>query len=148
MKTELLHRSKSDIAKAGALLREGAVVAIPTETVYGLAANALDEAAVLRIFEAKGRPQDNPLIVHISALDQLEEALGEYPKEIFEQSMRQGDVRVCLVRNVEEEYSVHLPPGCGGGRNQRGLPDHQRHSAAPAGKAFERSRCEAAESEP
>ena len=72
MKTELLHRSKSDIAKAGALLREGAVVAIPTETVYGLAANALDEAAVAKIFEAKGRPQDNPLIIHISVLEQLE----------------------------------------------------------------------------
>lgn len=51
---------------AAALLRAGELVAIPTETVYGLGANALDEDATLRIFEAKGRPQDNPLIIHIA----------------------------------------------------------------------------------
>ena len=73
MKTELLRRSETDIEKAGELLRQGQVVGIPTETVYGLAANALDEEAVLRIFEAKGRPQDNPLIVHIADLEQLED---------------------------------------------------------------------------
>lgn len=53
------------LAEIGALLRHGGVAAIPTETVYGLAANALNEGAVQRIFEAKGRPADNPLIVHI-----------------------------------------------------------------------------------
>ena len=84
MKTELLHRSKSDIAKAGALLREGAVVAIPTETVYGLAANALDEAAVAKIFEAKGRPQDNPLIIHISVLEQLEGLAEEISPAVWQ----------------------------------------------------------------
>jgi L-threonylcarbamoyladenylate synthase len=56
----------NDINKAQALLEEGRLVAIPTETVYGLAANALDPEAVVRIFEAKQRPQFNPLIVHIS----------------------------------------------------------------------------------
>ena len=84
MKTELLHRSKSDIAKAGALLREGAVVAIPTETVYGLAANALDEAAVAKIFAAKGRPQDNPLIIHISALEQLEDLAEDISPAVWQ----------------------------------------------------------------
>ena len=54
------------IAHAAELLRAGKLVAIPTETVYGLAANALDEAAVRRIFEAKGRPSSSPLIVHIA----------------------------------------------------------------------------------
>ena len=53
------------------ILSDGGLVAIPTETVYGLAANALDPKAVRSIFEAKGRPQDNPLIVHISELSQL-----------------------------------------------------------------------------
>ena len=72
MLTKLLHRSAADIAQAGRLLAGGEVVGIPTETVYGLAANALDEAAVAKIFAAKGRPQDNPLIIHISALDQLD----------------------------------------------------------------------------
>ncbi len=76
MLTKLLHRSAAGITEAGRLLAGGEVVGIPTETVYGLAANALDEQAVLRIFEAKGRPQDNPLIIHISALEQLE-ALAE-----------------------------------------------------------------------
>ncbi|MEG2174261.1 MAG: L-threonylcarbamoyladenylate synthase [Oscillospiraceae bacterium] len=56
------------VSLAGRLLREGELVAIPTETVYGLAANALNPVAVARIFQVKGRPQDNPLIVHISEL--------------------------------------------------------------------------------
>ncbi len=54
------------IAKAAKLLKSGGIVAIPTETVYGLAASAYDENAILKVFDAKGRPQDNPLIVHIS----------------------------------------------------------------------------------
>ena len=63
---QLSAEKEEDIALAAKLLREGKLVAIPTETVYGLGANGLDEAAVARIFEAKGRPQDNPLILHIS----------------------------------------------------------------------------------
>lgn len=68
MKTRILDPTRDDkaIAQAGKLLSAGEVVAIPTETVYGLAANALDGAAVAKIFAAKGRPQDNPLIVHIA----------------------------------------------------------------------------------
>ena len=62
MKTQMLSAQRpEDIAAAAGLLRNGKLpVAIPTETVYGLGANGLDENAVLRIFEAKGRPQDNP----------------------------------------------------------------------------------------
>lgn len=59
------------IRQAGLILRTGGLVAFPTETVYGLGANALDEAAVKDIFTAKGRPQDNPLIVHIDRIDLL-----------------------------------------------------------------------------
>jgi len=71
MTTQLLDASNpADIAQAASLLRAGELVAIPTETVYGLAANALDEAAVAKIFAAKGRPQDNPLIVHIADAEQ------------------------------------------------------------------------------
>ena len=66
METRLLAADYDGIHTAGALLKNGELVAIPTETVYGLAANALDAQAVLRIFEAKGRPGDNPLIVHIA----------------------------------------------------------------------------------
>jgi len=59
----------SDLDTAARLLREGGTVAIPTETVYGLAARALDEECVARIFRAKGRPADNPLILHVSSFD-------------------------------------------------------------------------------
>ena len=62
----------NDVSVAAAHLRAGELVAIPTETVYGLAANALDEAAVVRIFMAKNRPQFNPLIIHVANTYQLE----------------------------------------------------------------------------
>ena len=71
MHTELLPVSPESIARGGELIRAGRLVAFPTETVYGLGANALDAEAVKSIFEAKGRPGDNPLIVHISAIEQL-----------------------------------------------------------------------------
>lgn len=64
--------TKENIAKAGEALFNGQLVGIPTETVYGLAANALDGEAVKSIFAAKGRPADNPLIVHISDISQIE----------------------------------------------------------------------------
>ncbi len=70
MTTEQLTGAPEGIARAGEILRAGGLVAIPTETVYGLAANALDPEAVRRIFEAKGRPADNPLIVHITGTEQ------------------------------------------------------------------------------
>ena len=79
METLLLQNTDKDIARAGEILRCGGLVAIPTETVYGLAANALDGAAVAKIFKAKGRPQDNPLIVHISHLDQWKSLVREIP---------------------------------------------------------------------
>lgn len=81
MQTKLLTASPADIAEAGRLLRQGEVVGIPTETVYGLAANALDGRAVTRIFEAKGRPADNPLIVHIASLEELAPLVAEIPEK-------------------------------------------------------------------
>ncbi len=60
-----------DLSFAAQVLQEGGLVAMPTETVYGLAANALDPLAVSKIFKAKGRPSDNPLIIHIGAMEQL-----------------------------------------------------------------------------
>ena len=64
------------IAFAGELLRRGQLVAIPTETVYGLAANAWDPIAVERIFAAKNRPATNPLIVHVAGMDRLSDAIA------------------------------------------------------------------------
>lgn len=68
MKTEILSDSKAcDLERAAKFLKDGALVAFPTETVYGLGADALMPGAVKRIYEAKGRPSDNPLIVHLSS---------------------------------------------------------------------------------
>lgn len=73
-KVELLDEKNIDekiLKQAGYVIRQGGLVAFPTETVYGLGANALDANAVKKIFEAKGRPQDNPLIVHISDIKEI-----------------------------------------------------------------------------
>ena len=70
---------EDNISAAARLLRDGALVAIPTETVYGLGANGLDEAAVRRIFQAKGRPQDNPLILHLTGPQWLPRYCREIP---------------------------------------------------------------------
>lgn len=78
-KTKLLDSSTESIEYAASLLRSGETVGMPTETVYGLAANAFDPEAVKKIFEAKGRPQDNPLIVHISSMDMLDELVTFIP---------------------------------------------------------------------
>lgn len=72
------------IEEAAAMIKEGKLVAFPTETVYGLGANGLDEDAVLKIFKAKGRPQDNPLILHIQSLDQLFPLVSHVPEIAYE----------------------------------------------------------------
>ncbi|MCP5039035.1 MAG: threonylcarbamoyl-AMP synthase [Rhodobacteraceae bacterium] len=68
-RTEMLNDDHAGIVRAGALLRAGRLVAFPTETVYGLGANAFDGQAVARVYEAKGRPAFNPLIVHVASLE-------------------------------------------------------------------------------
>ena len=71
MTTKILTASKKDIETAGEILKNGGLVAFPTETVYGLGADALNENAVKSIYVAKGRPSDNPLIVHIAEKDDI-----------------------------------------------------------------------------
>ena len=68
MTTERLTTELGDILRAGEIIRDGGLVAFPTETVYGLGANALDAEAVRSVYRAKGRPSDNPMIVHIADL--------------------------------------------------------------------------------
>jgi L-threonylcarbamoyladenylate synthase len=68
-----------EIRQAAALLRAGKLVAFPTETVYGLGANALDPEAVARIFAAKGRPTSSPIIVHISSMEMVKTVVAEWP---------------------------------------------------------------------
>ncbi len=80
MKTLKLDITKENIELAAEIIKKGGVVGMPTETVYGLAASALDESAVKKVFEAKGRPQDNPLIVHISDMEMLYPLISDFPE--------------------------------------------------------------------
>ena len=68
------------LEKAAAIIRAGGLVAFPTETVYGLGANALDEAAAKKIYAAKGRPSDNPLIAHVSCLEEIAPLVSNMPE--------------------------------------------------------------------
>jgi L-threonylcarbamoyladenylate synthase len=74
------HPDPRIIDRAAAVLREGGLVAFPTETVYGLGANALDEAALRRIFVAKGRPSFNPLIAHVAEADDVRRLVSTWPE--------------------------------------------------------------------
>ncbi len=68
------------VSRAAALLRAGEIVALPTETVYGLAANALDAQAVAKIYAAKGRPPGNPIIVHVASFDMARQMVADWPE--------------------------------------------------------------------
>lgn len=84
MNTQFLPASAPGTAgQAAAILRKGGLVALPTETVYGLGANGLDEAAVAKIFAAKGRPQDNPLILHVADPRDMERFCHDIPKSAY-----------------------------------------------------------------
>ena len=104
MKTQMLSAQRpEDIAAAAGLLRNGKLVAIPTETVYGLGANGLDENAVLRIFEAKGRPQDNPLIVHVTGPEMLHGLVSEVPEraQLLMAAFCPGPLTIIMPRGPE-----------------------------------------------
>ena len=84
MKTLLLPASDPATPEiAAGIIRRGGLVAIPTETVYGLGANGLDEAAVASIFAAKGRPQDNPLILHVAEPKEMEKFCHSIPESAY-----------------------------------------------------------------
>lgn len=86
METKIIRINKENgsmekqLAEAAEILKNGGLVAFPTETVYGLGANALDETASAKIYAAKGRPSDNPLIAHISSIDELPMIVKEIPE--------------------------------------------------------------------
>jgi len=108
MHTEVLavdaHSPQSDrIARAAAVLRGGGLVAFPTETVYGLGALALDAVAVGRIFAAKGRPANNPVIVHIADLKQIEQVAATWPDAAERLARRfwPGPLTLVVPRNAD-----------------------------------------------
>jgi L-threonylcarbamoyladenylate synthase len=113
---------QAQIVAAAAIIRNGGVIALPTETVYGLAADASNQVAVNRIFEIKGRPADHPLIVHIADESQLTHWAREVPKSA-KQLARQfwpGPLTLILPRSPQVSDSVT------GGQDTVGLrvPDH------------------------
>ena len=79
VRVDPLEPDRADVERAASVLREGGLVAFPTETVYGLGANALDARAVARIFEAKGRPATNPLIVHVLGAAEARRVVADWP---------------------------------------------------------------------
>ena len=84
METLLLSAAAPETPQIAAdIIKKGGLVAIPTETVYGLGANGLDEQAVIKIFEAKGRPQDNPLILHVAEPAEMEKFCHHIPKNAY-----------------------------------------------------------------
>lgn len=90
------------IARAAACLRDGGLVAFPTETVYGLGVHALDRAAVARLFDAKGRPADDPVIVHVSSLDDLPALVRDVPEHArqFARRFWPGPLTLVLPRSA------------------------------------------------
>lgn len=103
----------SVVREAASIIRNGGTVIFPTETVYGLGANALDEVATRKIFKAKGRPSDNPLIVHISDLDQLYDVCSNIPviMERIAKKFWPGPLSVLLPKSerVADSVTAGLP---------------------------------------
>jgi L-threonylcarbamoyladenylate synthase len=105
--------TKEDIAKAVAILRSGGLVAFPTETVYGLGANALDAEAVRKIFALKGRPSTSPLIVHVASIAQARDLALEWPDEAERLASEYwpGPLTLVVPKNtiVPDEVTAGLP---------------------------------------
>ena len=110
METRIL--DSDQLTQAAGILKRGGLVAIPTETVYGLAADALNGNAVKKIFEAKGRPADNPLIVHISELSQINQLVREFTPQAqkLAQAFWPGPLTIILPKSplIPDEVSAGL----------------------------------------
>jgi L-threonylcarbamoyladenylate synthase len=108
MQTKLLNFTDEHLALAGQLIRQGQLVAFPTETVYGLGANAFDEDAVKSTFVAKGRPSDNPLIVHIydkSQVYEIASVVSEDAQKIIDQIMPDS-ITIVLPKKANISHAI------------------------------------------
>ncbi len=108
-----MHPNAAVIREAGNVLRRGGLVAFPTETVYGLGANALDARAVADIFYAKGRPVDNPLIVHIDRAESLRDYVAEIPPVVPQLAARFWPGPLTLVIRGGEKFAPGVTGGLG-----------------------------------
>lgn len=99
------------ITKAVKIIHAGGLVSFPTETVYGLGANAFSESACLKIYEAKGRPSNNPLIIHVSGLEQAEE-LAVFNKDAYLLSkLWPGPLSIVLPKKINSNLSLCVTAG-------------------------------------
>ena len=107
MITEIV-KASDGINEGAQIINEGGLVVFPTETVYGLGANAFDQNAVAKIFKAKGRPGDNPLIVHISSLEQVKDIAVDIPDKFYELAERfmPGPLTIILKKSDKIPYVV------------------------------------------
>ena len=101
----------SEISRAAALIRSGELVAFPTETVYGLGANALDAAAVAKIYIAKGRPSDSPLIVHVDSIEMARGLVRDWPDKAEQLSRRFWPGPLTLVLPKQSHVPDNLTAG-------------------------------------
>lgn len=121
--TDKIQMNMDTIKRAGEILKGGGLVAFPTETVYGLGADALNEQAAKKIYAAKGRPSDNPLIVHVADRESLEKITQEIPKaaELAAEAFWPGPLTLILRKSHE------VPYGTTGGLETVAvrMPDHE-----------------------
>jgi L-threonylcarbamoyladenylate synthase len=105
--------SREEIQKAAEILRAGGLVVFPTETVYGLGANALDSSAVKKIYALKGRPANSPLIAHVASLEQARELASEWPEEADKLAREYwpGPLTIVLPKRnvIPDEVTAGLP---------------------------------------
>lgn len=122
MNTQVLPVNEESIALAAKLLQQGELVALPTETVYGIAADARNGEAVKKIFEAKGRPQDNPLIVHICGMEMLHGIVSEVPERAKKLAAAFWPGPLTMVMPRGPEVSEVTCAGPGYGRRAHAVP--------------------------
>lgn len=111
MITEKLTDDIAGIKRTAEILKNGGIAAIPTETVYGLAASAFNDGAIAKIFAAKGRPQDNPLIVHIAEFNDLNELVAEIPQKAKELAERFWPGPLTIVFKKSKQIAKNVSAG-------------------------------------
>ncbi|MDE6691681.1 MAG: threonylcarbamoyl-AMP synthase [Clostridia bacterium] len=123
MNTKVLSIDDKSLELAEQIIRSGGVVAFPTETVYGLAANAFDTAAVKSIFEIKGRPNDNPLIVHVHRDYDISELVSDIPE--YAKLLAKAFLPGPLTMVYKSKCTVSPAVSCGGDTLAIRIPSHE-----------------------
>ena len=142
MKTVRLADNLDGISAAAEILKADGIVAIPTETVYGLAASAYSDKAISKVFSAKGRPQDNPLIVHISDLDMLSGVVSDFSEKAkaLAEKFWPGPLTMVLPKGEKvcdsvsrglETVAVRMPPSRKDAMRQRSSRSRLHSHASP-----------------